>query len=74
MANGSLGYASAISGRGTGLTPRPGSMPPTGANHGCRLLAGTGQTRQVRGRNRIAVGTAQTGWGSGCAEGDCCRG
>ena len=42
MASGSPGCASAISGRGTGLTPGPRSMPPTDANHGCRLAAGTG--------------------------------
>ena len=37
MASGSLGCAHAISGRGTGLTLGPESMPPTGANHGWRL-------------------------------------
>ena len=58
MANGSPGCASAISGRGTGLTLEPGSMPPRGANHGCRLATGTRQTRHVRGRNRRAAGTA----------------
>ena len=72
MANGSPGSARAISGRGTGLTLGPGSMPPTGANHGCRLANGTGQTRQVRGRNRRAARTAQIGRGSMCATGDCC--
>ena len=37
MASGSLGCASAISGRGTGLTPGLGLMPSTGANHGGKL-------------------------------------
>ena len=69
MASSSPGSARAISGRGTGLTPGPGSMPPTGANHGCRLATGTGQTRQVRGRNRRAVRTR----GAGCAAGEKCR-
>ena len=37
MASDNPGCASAISGRGTGLTPGPGSMPSTGANHGGKL-------------------------------------
>ena len=40
MASGSPGYARAISGRGTGLTPGPGSMPSMGANHGWRTTEG----------------------------------
>ena len=35
--SGSPGCASAIFGRGTGLTPGPGSMPSTGANHAGKL-------------------------------------
>ena len=41
MAYGSLGSARAISGKGTGLTPRPGSMPSVGANHGGKLGCAT---------------------------------
>ena len=74
MASGNPGCPNAISGRGTGLTPGPGSMSPMGANHGCRLADVTRQTRHVRGRNRRAAGTAQTGWGCGCPAGDCYRG
>ena len=37
VASGSPGCAIAISGRGTGLTLGPGSMPSTGANHGGKL-------------------------------------
>ena len=37
VASGSLGCASAISGRGTGLHPGPGSMSTASANHGWRL-------------------------------------
>ena len=58
MAYGSPGSARAISGRGTGLTPGPESLPSACTNHGCRLATGTGQTRQVRGRNGHAAGTA----------------
>ena len=40
MASGIPGCARAISGRGTGLTPGPGSMPSTGTNHGWRIAEG----------------------------------
>ena len=55
VAYGSPGSACAIFGRGTGMIPGPESLPSTCANHGCRLATGTGQTQQVRGRNRHAV-------------------
>ena len=74
MASDSPGCASAIFGRGTGPTPGPGSMPPTGANHGSRLGIGTRQTRQMKGRNRRAAGMAHTGWSSGFAVGHFCLG
>ena len=46
MDSGSPGCARAISGRGTGLTPGPGSMPSTGANHGGSLGAQKGCWRR----------------------------
>ena len=39
----SPGSARAISGRGTGLNPRPESMPSTRANHGGRLACAAGE-------------------------------
>ena len=67
MAYGSPGSARAISSRGTGLTPGPESLPFTCANHGCRLATGTGQNRQVRGRNGRAAGTTSA---STCGRGE----
>ena len=64
MACGSPESARTISGRGTGLTPRPESLPSACANHGCRLAIGTGQTRKLSGRNERAAGTALVSeWG-----------
>ena len=40
MASGSLECANAISSRGKGLTPRSGSMPSTGENHGWIIAGG----------------------------------
>ena len=54
---GSLGSARAISGRGTGLNPRPESMPSEGENHGGRLRRG----RQKRGVRNHRSGEPLTG-------------
>ena len=58
MACGSPGCARAISGKGTGLSPGPESLPSVGANHGGRLATETRQTRQLRGRNGRVAGKA----------------
>ena len=61
---GSPESACAISGRGPGLTPGPGSMPSAGANHGGRLSTGTGP--KWGGAAGAAVSVRLR-----CAEGDC---
>ena len=45
VAYGSLKSARAISGRGTGLTPGPESMPSGGANHGEKLRRAAGDCK-----------------------------
>ena len=58
---GSPGSARAISGRGTGLNPRPESMPSAAANHGGKLRrAAVACGRSLRQeRLRCAVGEAK---------------
>ena len=52
MASSSPGCASAISGRGTGLTPGLGSMPPACANHGWRTTKGSKQVVRAAVKRR----------------------
>ena len=62
MASGNPGCASAISSRGIGLIPGPGSMPPACANHGWRTTKGLKRvvhaTVKRRGSGWMAVGRA----------------
>ena len=69
MACGSPGCARSISGRGTGLTPGPESLPLAGANHGGRLSIGTGP--KWGGAAGASCRFAAAGEVEGCAVGDC---
>ena len=67
----SSGSARAISGRGTGLNPRPESMPSAGVNHDGRLSTGTGP--KWRGATRASCRCAAAGEVEGCTTWEKCR-
>ena len=75
VASGIPGCARAISSRGTGLTPGPGSMPSTGTNHGWIIAEGPkwgGRVARKRhGRGELSTSDSKA---VGCATEDCCRG
>ena len=69
MTCGSPGSTRAISGRGTGLTPRPESLSSMGTNHGRRLSTGT--RPKWGGTIGASCRCAEAGEVEGCAAGDC---
>ena len=66
MACGRPGSARAISGRDTGLTPGPESMPSVGVNHGGKLKSMAGDCRcpqEVEEAPASACGRGKLKWG-----------